>query len=164
MRLKKLVSRHLAVMILTTGLFICLFTGLFLTQAKAQSAVDRAKILAVNNAFYESFSAGDLKKMQTVWSATQEVGMIPPGRDFLQGIQQILYAFSLMMQNPPEISCQREGPIEFRNGKAIIVCNEKLGLNDQVRMMNVFAPETFDDETEWKMIYHGPIAEDKRRT
>jgi len=143
---------------------IAILFALTTSFANAQSAVDRSKILATNSDFYESFSAGNLDQMKEVWSASREVGMIPPGREFLSGINNIMTAFSLMMLSPPKISCQMEGPIEFREDKAIIVCDERLGGNESVKMMNVFAPEDIDGETEWKMIYHGPVAEDKRRT
>lgn len=136
----------------------------FSNSAAAQSAVDRSKILATNEQFYDSFRNGDLNRMKDVWSTTHEVGMIPPGRGFLKGIDQIIALFSLMMMRPPEIECQMEGGIEFRDDKAIIVCDERLGGNDSVRMLNVFIAEEIEGETEWKMIYHGPVAEDKRRT
>jgi hypothetical protein len=130
----------------------------------AQSAVDRSKILATNEAFYESFRNGNLDQMKDVWSSTKEVGMIPPGRDFLLGINSIMAAFQLIMLRPPEIECQLEAPIEFRGEKAILICDERLGVSESIRMMNVFAPEMIDGETEWKMIYHGPAGEDNRRT
>jgi hypothetical protein len=148
-----------------SAIALCLFAALASApDAHAQSAVDRSKILATNEAFYDSFRNGDLDKMKTVWSGTSDVGMIPPGRDFLQGLNQVMAAFQLMMLQPPKIECQMEAPIGFRDGKAIIICNERLGVSESVRMMNVLAPETIDDETEWKMIYHGPAGEDKRRT
>lgn len=143
---------------------LCIATSVAIKSASAQSAVDKAQILKTNEAFYTSFRTGNLRGMKNVWSSTQKVGMIPPGRDFLAGIDKVLAAFGLMMIRPPDIECQLEGTIEFRDGKAILVCDERLRGNESVRMLNVFAPEEIDGETVWKMIYHGPIAEDKRRT
>jgi hypothetical protein len=147
--------------LLTISVFVLMMLGAI---ANGQSAVDRAKILATNEAFYEAFRTGDLDKMHGVWSPSREVGMTPPGRDFLLGINRIMAAFQLMMLRPPEIECQLEAPIEFRDEKAILICDERLGVSDSIRMMNVFAPEKLDSETEWKMIYHGPAGEDNRRT
>ena len=105
--------------------------------------------------------------MRSVWSVTREIGMIPPGRAFLQGEESIMGAFALMMLRPPEIYCEMESSIEFRDGKAIIICNENLGTSSSVKMMNVFAPENDaaeSDEREWRMIYHGPVPEGWQRT
>lgn len=150
--------------IVSCFLVTSLLVSTFVSNAHAQTAVDRAKILATNEAFYESFRTGNLDKMKDVWSSRQEVGMIPPGRDFLLGINKIMATFQLMMLRPPEIECQLEAPVEFRDGKALLICDERLGVSESVRMLNVFVPENVDDETEWKMIYHGPAAEDQRRT
>jgi len=136
-------------------------------SAMAQSTVDRANILKQNDEFYASFRDGDLERMRGVWSTKREIGMTPPGRQFLQGAESVMGAFALMMLRPPEIQCEMEGGIDFRDGKAIIICDENLGTSSSVRMMNVFAPENEaaeSDEREWRMIYHGPVPEGWTRT
>ncbi len=135
--------------------------------ALAQSAVDRATILKQNDEFYASFRDGDLQRMKQVWSGTREIGMIPPGRSFLQGRKLVFDAFGLMMARPPELTCQQEGGIQFRDGKAIIICIESEGTSTTIRMMNVFAPEeevSDSDERDWRMIYHGPVPDDWKKT
>lgn len=130
------------------------------TPALAQSTVDRAMILKQNDEFYASFRDGDLERMKDVWSSTREIGMIPPGRGFLQGRKRIFDALGLMMLRPPELTCEREGDIQFRNGKAIVICIESEGTSTTIRMMNVFAAEeevSDSDERDWRLIYHGPV-------
>jgi len=155
----------------TTILFLlgslALFAIAMVASAFAQSTVDRANILKQNEEFYASFRAGDLQRMRGVWSTTREIGMTPPGRQFLQGEESVMGAFALMMLRPPELVCEMEGGIEFRDGKAIIICDENLGTSSSVKMMNVFAPESEaaeSDERQWRMIYHGPVPEGWTRT
>jgi len=106
---------------------LALFAGLLFTSGAvlAQSTIDRAMILKQNDEFYASFRDGDLERMKGVWSATREIGMIPPGRGFLQGRKLVFDAFGLMMVRPPELTCDQDGDIQFRDGKAIVITSNR---------------------------------------
>lgn len=152
---------------LTAALSLVLGLTLAGGSAQAQSTVDQAMILKQNEEFYASFRDGDLERMKAVWSETREIGMIPPGRGFLQGRKQIFDLFGMMMLRPPELTCEQEGNVQFRDGKAIIICIESEGTSSTIRMMNVFAPEedvADSDERDWRMIYHGPVPEGWEKT
>ena len=118
--------------------------------ARAQSAEDRAAVLAVNAEFYRAFRESDLAAMEEVWGRNEPIGLQHPSWPHpLVGRGKVLRSWTYILRQPPRITCTIEAVYPREDGWAV-VCDEQLNPGS-IRMINLFGRE----DGEWKMIYHG---------
>ncbi len=123
--------------------------------AAAQSAGERAAVLAANSEFYRAFREGDVQAMDQVWGRSGDITVEHPSGWRLEGRADVMHSWAALMARPPQITCVVQG-VSFAKGKATVYCEEQLNPGS-VRMKNIFHRE----DGAWKMIHHGPVPKDE---
>lgn len=117
---------------------------------RAQSADDRAAVLAVNAEFYRAFRESDMPAMEAVWGEVEPIAVQHPATWRIDGREKVLASWAQILAAPPAITCELES-VRYEAGRWGVVCIEHLNPGT-VRMINIFHSEN----GAWKMIYHGP--------
>ncbi len=105
-------------------------------------------VLARNRAFYRAFARGDIGAMQALWSLSQGVSCIHPGRRALLERHAVMRSWRAILADPPAIRCV--GARAFVNGAiAYVVCYEHIGTEVLVAT-NILRKEA----GVWHMIHH----------
>ncbi len=113
------------------------------------------EVLAVNHAFYDAFSRGDLPAIDALWAQHAPVACIHPGWDALHGRDEVMASWRAILggDDSPEIRCAR--PSAYLVGEsAYVICTEVLG-DAELVATNVF----YREEGAWKLVLHqaGPV-------
>ena len=135
-------------------------------QLNSLQVDDEVAVLQANAAFYNAFTAGDLKAMSALWvSEGEETTCAHPGFPHLHGIAAILdswqqiFANSNMKIQPEKVRCKL-----LRGGlSATVTCVERVdGPGDNaLTATNVFEKSA---DGHWRMITHqaGPVVSQRR--
>ncbi len=114
------------------------------------------RVLAANQAFYESFNNKDVQAMRRTWSRREDLICIHPGWNVLQGRQAVLDSWRAILQNPeqPRILVRDAGVTML--GEVAIVISRELVAGSPLASTNLFVKEDGD----WRLLHHqsGPVA------
>lgn len=114
-----------------------------------------SNVLKVNQAFYETFAAGDYAEMEKLWSRTSEVSVIHPGSEMLHGHEAVMMSWKQILDNSggSQILCA-EPKVYMLGDSAYVICNEVFP-EGQLIATNIFVVE----EGVWYMVHHqaGPL-------
>lgn len=111
---------------------------------------DPIPVLFANEAFYVAFAARDLQAMSEIWSRTDLVTCIHPGASTLQGRDQVIQSWRVILSNPasPQIVC-RNPSAHLHGDIAYVLCWE------QIQEAFLIATNIFiREEGRWRMVHH----------
>ena len=110
---------------------------------------DEEALLAANAAYYAAFQRADPTAMADVW-ARDAVTCIHPGWMILEGRDEVLKSYRLILLNPNQDPVTARRPVVYVDGDtARVLCVESVG-GGMLAATNLFRREG----TEWKMIHH----------
>ena len=113
------------------------------------------EVLKVNQAFYDTFAAGDYMTMEMLWAKANEVSVIHPGNVILHGHEAVMMSWRQILENSggSQISCS-EAKAYILGNSAYVICNEVFP-EGRLIATNIFVLE----EGAWYMVHHqaGPI-------
>jgi ketosteroid isomerase-like protein len=106
-------------------------------------------VLAANEAFYESFTRGDLEAMDAVW-AEDGVTCVHPGWDLLVGRQQVMASWTAILAGDTTGTIRCTNPVaRVHADGAVVICYEEL------EGATMIATNTFVyDGVRWRMTHH----------
>jgi ketosteroid isomerase-like protein len=116
-------------------------------------SADRTDVLAINQAFYDAFSTGDLQKMESVWARNAPVACAHPGAPLLVGRDVVLESWEsiLSAKERPQIMCIEPQP-HLLDQTAYVTCYEQLGGSSGSILLatNIFTKE----DGGWRIVHH----------
>lgn len=113
------------------------------------------EVLKVNQAFYETFAAGDYAAMEMLWAKVNEVSVIHPGSVILHGREAVMTSWQQILENSGGNRVLCSGPKAYILGaSAYVVCDEVFP-EGRLIATNIFVLEDGD----WRMVHHqaGPV-------
>ncbi|MGY9006693.1 MAG: nuclear transport factor 2 family protein [Alphaproteobacteria bacterium] len=111
---------------------------------------DSDAVLAINEAFYRSFSAGDFTAMKSLWSERDCIACIHPGWPPVRGHSKVMMAWEGILATPPEPGIHPlEATVEIEGDLAYVICFEAIG-DSYLVATNLFVHETDG----WKLLHH----------
>lgn len=113
-------------------------------------ALDEKAVIAANEAFYAAFRSGDFARMETVWSARDEVSVFHPNWPGIIGREDVMaswYQVMVMAEPPPVFA--RDLTVVIARKTAMVYCTEEIG-NQHMTASNVFVREP----SGWKLTSH----------
>ncbi len=117
-------------------------------QAQDDEA-DRAAVLAVNEAFYRAFAAGDYAAMEKLWSA-REATCIHPGWPPVSGRDKVMETWRGILAQPPRPPIRSVEPeVRLHDTAALVICWEAIG-DLYLVASNLFVRE----DGVWRMVHH----------
>ncbi len=117
---------------------------------------DEESVLAANAAYYDAFQKSDYPALAALW-ADDGVSCIHPGWAILDGREEVLQSYRLILRNPdqePVIS--RQARVYLTGDTARVLCIELVG-GGSLAATNLF----IRTGATWRMIHHhaSPIAQ-----
>ena len=112
----------------------------------------KKNILEANNRFYDAFCSRDLKSMQELWAANDNLVCIHPGWGLLEGWDDVMRSWEGIFENPstPEIRPVSETVFE-QGAYGFVVCGESV----EGAEPSLVATNIFENSSEgWKLVHH----------
>jgi ketosteroid isomerase-like protein len=121
-------------------------------------ADDAAAALRVNAAFYAAFEASDLTAMQSVWSQTEPVMCIHPGRMALHGRDPVMDSWRQLFEHGATPIRYSDDDVVIIRGVAFVSCREHVG-DQTLTATNILVWES----GAWRLVHHsaGVLSEDE---
>lgn len=120
------------------------------------------EVLKINQAFYDTFTAGDYAAMEKLWAKINEVSVIHPGSEILHGHEAVMISWRQILENSggSQVCCS-EPKAYILGDSAYVVCNEVFP-EGRLIATNIFVLE----EGAWRMVHHqaGPVNRARKRT
>lgn len=117
---------------------------------------DKEKLLTANRAFYAAFAAADYEAMAAIWSRSDQVSVIHPGRSALHGYHAVMDTWRQILDSAVGRDIQCANARAYSHGNSgYVVCHE-IFPEGQLIATNIFVREGEN----WRMVHHqaGPDA------
>lgn len=112
--------------------------------------VDKEKLLTANSAFYAAFAAADLESMAAIWSQSEAVSVIHPGRNALHGRHAVMESWQQILNSETGSNIQCANARAYVHGDSgYVICHEIFPQGSLIAT-NVFVLEGDD----WRMVHH----------
>jgi ketosteroid isomerase-like protein len=119
---------------------------------------EQQEVAEANETFYRAFESLDLKRMESVWAADQEIQCGHPGWRILRGWKPVMESWRQIFENTPEIRFMlTDLSVEVRGELAWVTLYENLNssLEGQNVAATILTTNIFRKGTDgWRMIHH----------
>lgn len=112
--------------------------------------VDKEKLLRANSAFYAAFAAADFESMAVVWSQSEAVSVIHPGRNALHGRHAVMESWQQILDGAAGNEIQCANARAYMHGDSGYVLCHEIFPQGRLIATNVFVLEADD----WRMVHH----------
>lgn len=113
------------------------------------------EVLKINQAFYNTFAAGDYAAMEMLWAKLIEVSVIHPGSEILHGHEAVMISWRQILENSGGSQIRCSEPKAYILGNAAYVVCKEVFPEGWLIATNIFVLE----EGAWRMVHHqaGPV-------
>lgn len=110
-------------------------------------------VLSANAAFYDAFTSSDVRKMQDVWAAGDDVSCVHPGHPVIAGSAAVVNSWRALFSTGTEMPALRatRQKVVIRGNVAWVTCQETTGDEpSSLEAINVFERR----DGKWLMCHH----------
>jgi ketosteroid isomerase-like protein len=110
-------------------------------------------VLSANAAFYDAFTSSDVRKMQDVWAAGDDVSCVHPGHPVIAGSAAVVNSWRALFSTGAEMPALRatRQKVVIRGNVAWVTCQETTGDEpSSLEAINVFERR----DGKWLMCHH----------
>lgn len=119
-------------------------------MAEVDTLAAREAVLALNEAFYRAFNAGDIEAMDRLWARECPVACVHPGWTTLHGRAEVMDSWRSILGNPEQPRIVAGGSTVHVLGSFAYVLTQELVAGQPLAATNVFA---FEGDA-WRIVHH----------